>query len=453
MKNLKIMLWFDVEDFITPESDDALLALINMMDSLGIRGSFKIVGEKIRVLTERGRTDILKKLAGHEICYHTENHSVHPTQTEYMCDKGFAEGALEFEQREHKGFEDVQNLCGQFPTSYGQPGASWVPQAFPVLKKWGITTYLDSHYLLSVNEEPFRYGGILNLTRLWSTMRLEYEEGGLETAKAQFDQFCERAGDLQLVSIYYHPCEFSCTDFWDGVNFRKGANPPREDWKPAPLRTKEEMHRRVNLLGTFLQYTLEHPGVEYITAQQACLYEKTDPNPITEEEVLEIARTLTDGPDYYQRGSRSLCASEILSLFSRDILGLHRTPEFSYGPETDSPSKIRTAVTPYELAKAVSEQYELIFGYKQLPVLYRVGENQINSVDMFCNLRRALAEGTASDQKITLSAGEGKLLPVRHVNTSYNWAKDWIIFPENMDASEVVRHALLQTWTLKPAVF
>ena len=35
MKNLKVMLWFDVEDFITPEADDALLALINMMDSLG----------------------------------------------------------------------------------------------------------------------------------------------------------------------------------------------------------------------------------------------------------------------------------------------------------------------------------------------------------------------------------------------------------------------------------
>ncbi len=43
MKNIKIMLWYDVEDFITPESDDALLALINMMDSLGIRGSFTTV--------------------------------------------------------------------------------------------------------------------------------------------------------------------------------------------------------------------------------------------------------------------------------------------------------------------------------------------------------------------------------------------------------------------------
>jgi hypothetical protein len=91
MKNIKIMLWYDVEDFITPEADDALLALIDMMDNLGIRGSFKMVGEKIRVLNERGRHDILEKLLSHEICYHTENHSVHPTQTEYLQNMGFSE--------------------------------------------------------------------------------------------------------------------------------------------------------------------------------------------------------------------------------------------------------------------------------------------------------------------------------------------------------------------------
>lgn len=453
MKNIKVMLWFDVEDFITPEADDALLALINMMDSLGIRGSLKIVGEKIRVLKKRGRTDILEKLAGHEICYHTESHSVHPTQTEYLHDMGFAEGAMEFERRERKGFEDVQEICGQFPTSYGQPGASWVPHVFPVLKKWGVPTYLDSHYLLSVNEEPFRYGGILNLTRLWSTMRLEFDGGGLEESKAQFDEFCERAGDLQLVSIYYHPCEFSCTDFWDGVNFRKGKNPPREEWKPAPLRTREEMHRRVDLLGEFLRYTLRNPGVEYITAQQSCIYEKTDPSPITKENVQEIARTLVDGPDYYVRGSRSLCASEVLSLFSRNVLGLHLTPEFFYGPEAELPSEIHKKATPYELARAVSEQYERVLGYKQLPSLYRVGVNLINPVDMFCSLRRAIADGIAAEEDMELSCGEGRLLPVRHVNTGYDWAKDWIIFPDGLDASEIVRHALLQTWTLKPAVF
>ena len=101
----------------------------------------------------------------------------------------------------------------------------------------------------------------------------------------------------------------------------------------------------------------------------------------------------------------------------------------------------------------MAEQYERVLGYKQLPVWYRVGESRLNPVDMFINLRRAAAEGIGADQTMELSCGEGQLLPVRHVNTGYDWAKDWIIFPDGLDASGVVRHALLQTWTLKPAIF
>ncbi len=453
MKQLKVMLWYDVEDFITPEADDALLALINMMDSLGIRSSLKIVGEKIRVLKERGREDILEKIAGHEVCYHTENHSIHPTQTEYLQHMGFAEGAAEFERREKQGFADVRDITGQFSTSYGQPGGSWAPHVFPVLKKWGIPTYLDSHYILSVEEGPFWYGGILNLTRLWSTMRVDFGEGGMEAAKERFEQIMHRAGELQLVSIYYHPCEFSCTEFWDGVNFRRGANPPREEWKGAPLRTKDEMMRRVNMLGEFLRWTLEKPNVEYITAAQSCAYEVCDPVPVTAEDVRAMAQTLTDGPDYYRRGNRTFCASEILSLLARQTLGLHRIPEFAYGPEEDVPSDIRAAASPSELARAALEQYDRVMGYKQLPRLYKVGENRMNPVDLFVNLQRAAAQGLPAAAPMTLCAGEGSLIPQRHINTSYDWAKNWIIFPEGLDAADLVRHAKLQTWTLKPALF
>lgn len=101
----------------------------------------------------------------------------------------------------------------------------------------------------------------------------------------------------------------------------------------------------------------------------------------------------------------------------------------------------------------MAEQYERVLGYKQLPVWYQVGDSRVNPVDLFCSLCRAVAEGIAPDQEMELSSGEGKLVPVHHVNTSYDWAKDWIIIPDGLDASEVVRHALLQTWTLKPAIF
>ena len=121
MKNIKVLLWYDVEDFITPEADDALLALLDMMHELGIRSSLKIVGEKIRVLQQRGRSDIITKLADHEIGYHTESHSIHPTQLEYLKDTGFAKGAEEWERNEKKGFESVQSLTGSSRPVMGSP--------------------------------------------------------------------------------------------------------------------------------------------------------------------------------------------------------------------------------------------------------------------------------------------------------------------------------------------
>jgi len=365
---------------------------------------------------------------------------------------GFREGALAFEEREERGFRDLQKISGQFPTSYGQPGGSWAPQAFPVLKKWGIPTYLDSHDILSVDEKPFRYGGILNLTRLKHTLRVRFHEKGVEEAKSAFRKVLEEDGDFQFVSIYYHPCEFACSEFWDGVNFRRGKNTPREEWKGAPLRTKEDMLRWIGMLEEFLRWTLTIPGVEYITAAESCLYEKYDPSPVTAEELRSIALSLPDGPDYSVRGSRSLCASELLSLFSRRILGLHLTPEFFYGPEADLPSNIVTELTPGELARAALEQFECVLGYKQLPELYRIRENTLNPIDLFCALRDAAAAEMPADQPMKIQTGKGRLCPARHVKEDHNWS-GWIIFPEDMDAPGIVRQAKLQTWTLKPAVF
>lgn len=455
MKNIKVMLWYDVEDYINPQADDALLALINMMDRLGIRGSFKIVAEKARVLEERGRFDIISKLSGHEVCYHTENHSVHPTITEYLLEKGFAAGAQEFESKERQGFLDVQRITGQFPTSYGQPGAAWAPQAFPVLKKWGVPTYVDSHQVISVDEKPFWYGGILNLTRLWATMRMDLEEGGLERAKAEFDEICKKADaqQCQLVSIYYHPCEFSATEFWDKVNYSRGVNTPRDQWKPSPARSVEEMHGLVNMLGEFLEYTLTKPNVEYITALQSTAYEITDPKAITSQDVKEMAKGLEDGPNYYIRDNRSLCPSEVLTLFARYIQGKHLSPEFLYGPERDYTSVSSGKLEVGALAKAVSEQYSSVLGFKQLPDYYQVGDSKINPVDMFCTLRKAVEMNLSAADMIEPSIGEGRLVCMDHVNTRSDWGVSWVVFPRDIDVSNIIRLAQLQTWTLKPALY
>lgn len=45
-----VALWFDTEDFILPDSDDAALKIADWLTEEKIRSTFKVVGEKARVL-------------------------------------------------------------------------------------------------------------------------------------------------------------------------------------------------------------------------------------------------------------------------------------------------------------------------------------------------------------------------------------------------------------------
>src|ERR1051325_1447403 len=137
-----VVLWFDTEDYLEPAADDAALRIANDLTAEGVRATFKVVGEKARVLESRGRRDVIQALSKHAIGYHSNWHSVHPTPAEYLVRMGFLDGADEFERREAAGVADVKRIFGTQPACYGQPGSSWGPQSNPALRKLGVRVYL-----------------------------------------------------------------------------------------------------------------------------------------------------------------------------------------------------------------------------------------------------------------------------------------------------------------------
>ena len=88
-----VALWFDTEDYLDPTADDAALRIANDLTAEGVRGTFKVVGERARVLESRGRRDVIQALSRHDIGYHSNWHSVHPTPSEYLVKLGYLEGA------------------------------------------------------------------------------------------------------------------------------------------------------------------------------------------------------------------------------------------------------------------------------------------------------------------------------------------------------------------------
>ncbi|MDB4868352.1 MAG: hypothetical protein JWR03_2685 [Cohnella sp.] len=453
MANIKVLFWFDVEDYVTPESQEALLGLINLCEERHIKGIFKLVGEKARILETHNRTDILEKLKNHEVGYHTDYHSVHPTISEYLEHFGFREGAEQFDREESKGLQDVERITGMPVTCYGQPGGSWAPQTFPAMLKWGIPVYLDNHEQVTLNSRPYWYGGLLNFMELTGFMRMELEDGGLEAAKRQFDDIYEKLSpeSVGFVSIVYHPNEFSTTQFWDDVNFARGKNPPREEWKPAALRPPGEMKYYLDMLGLFLDYTLSKENVQYITSAQARDLERSERGELSKEQVRKIAADMGDELYFQQFEGYSLSASDLHSLFRSYLVGSRLTPDLIYGPEADAKSEVNHPIKVKDLKRAISAIYPDVFGYQQLPNTFEAGDAIINPVDLTCTLAKVIRDGLTDEDEVLLVRGE--LRSQIHAKDDDFWGKGWIIFPEELKVPNIIRMSKLQTWTLKPALF
>jgi hypothetical protein len=183
-----VTLWFDTEDYILPQDDDATKRLAELLTSLGVRATFKIVGEKARVLEARKRTDVIAAVKRHDIGYHSNTHSQQPTIAVYLQNAGWDDGRAEFFRREIQGVRDVERILGVKPVAYGQPGSAWAPQTYPALHDMGIRLYLDEADHVGIDDQPFYYGGMLNVFKMRSNLaRMNLSGGGsLVEGKARF---------------------------------------------------------------------------------------------------------------------------------------------------------------------------------------------------------------------------------------------------------------------------
>ena len=464
-----VVLWFDTEDYILPESDDAAKRVAELLTRQGVRATFKVVGEKARTLERRGRGDVIAALVRHEIGYHSNVHSQHPTPAEYEANLDWATGALEFDFRERPGYDDVRRIFGQAPTCYGQPGSSWAPQAYAALAQWGVKVYLDEGSHVGLEGRPFWYGGLLNIfnTQEGSTLHPNPDWSNIAEARARFQEIHRRmtgTAEGGVVSLYFHPCEFIHREFWDGVNFAGGANPPREDWKLPPTKTKEEKERAFQYLEDLVAYMKSLPGTEFVTASETLriFADGAQGRVYTEADLARIAERATGGgllpgpsrlhPDR-ERG-RSPCSTGTLrgssaaprrkpfgsrgrptappppSWAGTSLLGRSLEPVLAHGDGRGGPPGTPPADAERDL---VRQRGRLA---RELPRGARPGEPR--------PAREARSAGVGSPRPGP--PGRGK---VRRRRFAGLWG--WVIFPPGFRAPKLMGLARLQAWTLKPA--
>ena len=463
---IHVLLWFDTEDYLLPASDDAALRLSRFLTERGIRATFKVVGEKARVLEDRGRTDVLSALARHEIGYHTNFHSVEPTPAVYLSRLGWHEGVAEFDRRERQGFLDVARITGQVPGCYGQPGSSWAPQQFGALRQWGVSVYLDAGQHVSLDGKPFWYCGILNLYALEHTLRTGLDnEQDLDRARLEFDSAYEallREGG-GVVSIYYHPCEFVHRQFWDGVNFFSGANPPRSQWKIPPAKTALETEVAHRNFEGYIRYIQSHAGVRFITAREALDLYRDDASQrfFSVEDIARLARHLQSGEINHQvLGGVTLAPAEqfflltqftLQSLGRQQITGSHLAMA-PLGPLRPAPVHREVTATASQFQRTITDVAQYLEQRRRVPDVIWRGSDAVSPESYLVTLAgtalrlaggRSL-EGAVRFRPAILASAE------RVRNDRDLWS--WIILPSGFEAPEMMELARRQAWTLKPAL-
>lgn len=439
----KLFLWFDVEDYVTPESDDAFYDLLVLMDKYGIKSTIKFCTKKLRLIKERGRTDIIKKLAQHEMAFHTINHSVHPLPTEYLEGYNFKDGAIEFDKREKEGIKEVAEIAGQYPTSYGQPGVAWAPAVFPSLVKNGIFTYLDYHPIINVDGKPFWYGGVLYLSNLKYLLHIKKDKTYGQLMKF-YESIEEYEDENVFISLYDHPTELCTSEFWDEVNFSYGKNP--NYLKPAPLVDKETRDALFNEYEEFFRATIEDPSLEYITAKEVFKYLKYNLKKLTPEDIEGMEYKSYDEVDYARIRNEYYSPSEVMILLSKYFLNLPLASELMYGPNEARESIITSQeiVSVEVLSKAILNQYETIFGLKQMPEYYHINGNLINPVDAFATLMYAM------EQKLREVEWKTGKFSIERFVEPYKFGGNWVLWDPDFNPKEIVKQTRIQCWTLKP---
>jgi glutathione S-transferase len=437
-----VMLWFDTEDYVDPIADDAALRIAQDLDRLGVRATFKVVGEKARVLEARGRRDVIRALAHHDIGYHSDYHSFAPAPSLYLRDLGWLDGAGEFYRRERQGAADVRRIFGVTPSCYGQPGSSWGPQSYPALLRMGIPVYLDEATSVGLDSQPFWLSGMLhvfNMGRFLIRPSLDDESKATEQLQ-QFDRDVEELGAHGggVISTYYHPTEFVHTEFWDAVNFAKGASRERSAWQLPNRRTPAEAERCFRVLTRYVEHAKKLQNVRFITARDLpLLYESAIPRPADR---AKIAEHLAARQTFLVTEDGALSAADMLLA----LLGVD--PQDVEGPASRQETTWRAPEIPRWLfERAKTDTASFIRANHRLPPSAWLGSERLSLADFAATL----AADRPGAPVVTLRKGNPEM--ERYVSTDAAGSFSWLIHPEGFSAPSLLELARLQAWTLKPA--
>ena len=255
IKTRKLLLTFDVEDFINPNAVYALYRILKILEKYELRALFFITGHMAERISSFPK--ILDMLNDHEIGYHSSSHSVHPTIPEYTDIKDYKKA---YEISLERETSHINPLTGKIEGDGGiyflqdlfyskkieafrAPGMCWTPPHLEALKSLGIRYDFSSNITFS---EPVFYKGII----FYPFTALQQWYGSLHDYECIFYSILKH----KVTVFDLHPTLLVNQFEWDSIYYK--GNPkalltvperPREEAE-ALFRKFELLIKRIEIL-------------------------------------------------------------------------------------------------------------------------------------------------------------------------------------------------------------
>jgi len=456
-----LILSLDSEDYETPAADDAELWWARALTRNGLTANVCLVGELARALRSRGRKDVLEAYAAHEIAYHSDLHSAHPTHAEYLEGLAWDTGVERLLREESRGVADVREVTGRQPTAYCKPGNSWGPQVAAALPRLGCPVFCDAP-LEWAPGQPMWYSGSLCIRyHLSIDYYFSRPDGWLERIQSDLRRLLEAHGDGYVV-LYTHPCRLYTAAFPD--TFEAGKNPPRGHWRAAPLRPeaeREALKADCEILLRWIAHDLRPQVSTYRELWDACA---PGPAPwFNRDAVRDLARRVAAVPTPLPRDGAWLSPAEQWSVLVGAVaLGeVHLT----------WPKQVcaRRLLGPVELPPAAPEPFEVPIGLLmaaarqalglseqtgRMPARTVLGGVEVGPNTLLQACTRAIPRHFRArwpERIPVLPADEIPALAHREDFARLRFQNSWSVFPPDFRGERLLELARLQAWTAKPA--
>lgn len=459
-----LVVTFDVEDYITPESehiDDIPKWLAEIMTEEGVPGTFFVIGEKARSLEKRGRLDVIAAMARHDIGSHTNFGSIHPTVTEDLEKAGWDDGMRQMLEQESAGIEELERIFGVPVTILARHGGSYGPQLVAALGSMK-TGYQGSPASLPGHDVVW-FCNALNFSAQYAGFDDAYYRDDLfepvfDKLKAELPEQAERGDVLALFAG--HPTKIRAEEFWD-LNFYDGKNTDPGEWRTPRLRPQETMATAQNSFRRMMRWLRGRDDIELTTYRALMDIYSGQKEALTREELRAVAsvtleaKVLAPTDDFSPAEVFAGLTRAIMDYQAKGMLPPSLETVHPLGPLAMPPAQPELARLKLEdvhgLARTASEY---IARTGNLPATLQVGTARVGTGSLFALFSAVYLDMDSGKPRPEYDILEFEPYPRTNeakIVGEVEGYKGWPVHRPDLDMSKIVEFTKLQLWTLKPA--